>query len=436
MSAKIKGSLFLFLAFFAWAPSARSDFSGRLQFLEQDFYQPQIEPVRSLQDNLTLEIQEKMPLGESWRFLLEPKVQASTTSRISSMPYDLNLRDTLLEGKFDRTYVQLGSFVKVWEGPDGYNPMDIASMKDYRDPLSPDSLGSVGAALKGGGEIFTWDFFYVPWQTRSRLPGENSRWLPRRLSLPTQADGEVLLAPAEPRYQIDEGGQIDGALKNNFGARFGLRGAAWDMAVAGFEGAAQIPAFHVVLDGDLKSALPGAPPTVQFRNPLVVQPIDYRRRSFSALLVSSAVETWIFRLAGRYDRPLGADQALPDRSYQLVGGAEKTLMIAGQPVVISLQYAFGRSLQTQAGVLALSDPFANAVVYGFRWPIGESLVLSYSGIWSHEVGASYNKVEASKKIAEHWEVQGSFDRLRGRYDNPFGIWADQDRVSVGANFLF
>ncbi len=432
----MRAILFLLSFGFAFSPSAKAEMSGRLHFEEDEFYESQIEPIDHLQDTIYFEFESKNNINDWARILFEPRVQFSSDPHLADAPFDFNTRDTLVEFKLDDFHIQVGSFIKQWEGPDGFNPMDIGTVKNYRDPLAAENLGSAGINFFSGGKNISWDAFYIPWQTPSRLPGENSRWLPRKTPFPLQSGQNTLLLPAQPDLQVMDHQEINSARENNYGGRIQLHGESWDLSFAAYQGASQLPFFKVHIVGDLVATLPDGSTQIQLRNPIQLQPVEYLRQTFAAGFVSTISDTWVFRVAGRFDQPVGNDPQLPGPSDQFVGGFEKTFTVADQTVAVSLGYAYAQTLDPPSGVLTITDPFQNAILYGTRFPMGDKWIMYYGGLWSHRIGATYNRIRFERKLGESFTLDFGGDILRGPPDNLLGIWAAQSRASFGIQYHF
>ncbi len=427
----IKVGLLFFSGFFI-ANFALADLSGRLKLEESAFLKSQSAPVNQNETSLLLELESKNKLSEHWRFRFEPHLRLSSSEKIIADPIDGDFRDTQFEAKWGTAHLQLGSFIKVWEGTDGLNPMDIASMKNLRDPFSGENLGSLGVAASGGEKLITWDLIYIPQQTRSRLPGERSGWWPRKSSLPLQQDNQILLVPDQPAYEFLPRDERNHALQNNFGARLQLHGQSWDFSLAGFEGAAQTPLISPAISGVLISTSPQF--IVQMTNPILIQAIDYRRRSSAAAFVYTG-ESWIFRTAGRHEESLGSDPILPSQYDQYVTGFEKTISLFKQNVIFVLQYAFGKKPQS-SGVLSAQNLFERAYLFGIRWPFNEQLLFSASGFYDTVKNSSYQRYALQRKISDAFSAELAAEQFTGPTDSLLGIWSNQNRASLGISFLF
>ncbi len=428
----------IFFILLSFVQSAHADFSsteltGRIRAEDQYFYGSQVAPIEHQQDNYSFEFEAKTNFGSSFRLLVEPKLQLSSTPNLVDTTLDFNPRDTYLESKFLGMHFLIGSFIKVWEGPDGYNPMDITTVKNYRDPLNPENLASTG--ISGGGEIgkLSWELFYVPIQTAPRLPGENSRWLPRKAPFPLKSDALTLVIPDHPDIQVAAHDELNSALKNNYGGRLQIHSESTDLFLAGFDGVAQLPIFRAKIFLEVLAGHPSNEATVKRAQ---IQPVDYRRQTAAVGIASQLSDTWLLRMAGRYDQSVGTDPQLPGWSQQFVGGFEKTFNLFDQTVLVFLQYAYGIKPDAAPGTLIITDPFQNAFLYGLRLPIGERFVIYYGGLWSHLMGANYDRIRFERKVFEHWTFDIEGDWIRGPSNNPLGIWANENRASLGVLYQF
>lgn len=413
--------------------TAAADIAGRLRFEGQSFQQPPSPSLPQEEGSVEFELEAAHDWNEHWGFSFEPRLRLSSVSHEADTAWDGDFRDTSLNYKTDSWRLQLGSFMKIWEGTDGVNPMDIASMKNLRDPLSGDSLGSWGLALSGGQTVVTWDALYVPWQTLPRLPGDNSAWLPRHTDLPLEADNEQLLVPADPQYQILPHTQINQAWQNNFGGRLQFHGSAWDLSFAYFEGASQIPALRPYVSGDLVETAPLF--IVQMTNPIQIQPVDYRRRTISAGFVYTK-DSWVFRLATRHEQPLGDDPILPGWWDQSVAAVEKTFTMGEQTLIWSLIYSYENHSNQSLSILASPDPFEDSIMSGLRWPINDYWLLSWMGLWDTKYGSQLERLTVQRKLGDHWSTEVSGDWYHGADDTLLGLWQEQSRGRVAGIFSF
>ena len=424
-----------------------ADVAGRVRLEGTTFFKKQTSAVDQNLGSFVFELETKHALTDQIRFRFEPRFHFSSDPKIVDAPADGDLRDTQFEGKVSSLRLQLGSLVKVWEGTDGLNPMDLTSMKNLRDPLAQESLGSLGVSLAGGEGFLTWDLLYVPQQTPSRLLGETSPWWPRSHILPIQRENQELRLPEEPEYRLLPRESFGHSLENNGGLRVQLHGGSWDFSLAGFEGAAQTPLLQPVILGNAIEVKPRL--VVQMDNPIQLRPIDYRRRSVAGALVWTH-ESWIVRLAGRHDQPIQGDltvpewmagsglttqDLLPSWSSQGILGLEKTVAIHDQSVIFVLQVAYGVNPES-GGVFSSQDLFQRAVLYGFRWPWSDVTTFNYSGFYEFKKNSSYGRLQWQRKITDPTLVEVSLDFFKGPPESLLGVWSNQSRGILAFVYQF
>lgn len=412
---------------FQFQTASAAEFSGRVRLEAQSFFAKPPPSVTDPLGFLVAEFEARDALSENWRWRFEPRARFASASGVMQEDADFDPRDTHLEGRFGSLRLQAGSFVKVWEGTDGVNPMDIASMKNLRDPLAIEPLASMGIALSGDGDFFTWDLVLVPRQTPSRLPGSRSAWWPRWERLPLQTEDLVLLLPDDPVYEIRDRIELDRALSNNVGIRARLHGESWDFSLAAFEGLAQTP---MLIPTDLSLELVEVFPVLRLQaaNPISIVPMDYRRRTVSGAFVH-AFGTWIVRAAGRHDLPLGDAAEALTWTDQYVLGVEKTVAIGDESVVFLLQGASARRPETE-NLLSGTDVFKEAALYGVRWPWGESHLFTFAGFTDLPTGAVYSRLAYQLKITDSVSVETVADLLQGPDFTLVGAFANQSRGTV------
>lgn len=437
-----KALLWLTLASILTTSPSHAETAGRVRIGADHFFTRQLDPVASDEGFLGLELEGKYKLSDWLRFRLEPKARFSTADKIVDDQIDGDFRDSGFEGKFGNVRFQLGTFIRAWEGTDGLNPMDIASMKNYRDPLAGENLSSLGIAFSGGQGFMTWDVLWVPRQTQSRLPGEKSPWLPRRATLPLEKESTRLLVPENPTYEILGREVHNDALDHNRGARLQFHGKSWDLSVAGFDGASQTPYLFPIITGTLIESTPSRT-TIQMGNPIRIMPIDYRRQTMAGAFVYTH-DTWIFRIAGRHDQPVGNGPIvqtsvggvdLPTWSSQFVGGLEKTVTVRDQNVIFSLQGAYGQSPES-GSIISASDLFRRAVLGGVRWPWNDDLVFSFAGFYETQKGGGYARLGAQKKLSDPTTLELYADGTEGPDDSLLGVWRDQKRAGLALLYQF
>ena len=408
--------------------------SGQIKFRENVYLNNEPSPVPQSDTEGVLQFEDRKPLSNSWLVQVQPSARLYDAPRAGAFVVDFDGRNSYLETRANNFYLELGSFIKEWSGTDGINPMDIATIKSYRDPINSQSLGSWGIAAKSRGlTSWSWQMFYVPWQTSTKLPLAYTGWWPRTTTLPLNLNGVQALLPGDFTYDIDSPEILNQADENNFGARLQFHGNSWDAALAAFQGQSQVPLFRTTVQGNVVEASPIE--VVQMTNPVHIQPVEYLRRTVSALFVYNQ-NPWIYRIAGRYDLPVGSDSILPGWSEQFVGGLERTLVLANQTVILSLQYARAVMPSPPQSILNLSDPFQSALLWGARWPLNENLLLAYSGLNDFKFHSYYDNLTLQDSIGEHWSFSLAAEVIGGPTNSLFGTWKDQSRGYLTATYGF
>ncbi len=411
---------FIFISIFV-VPAFAS--SGRIRLRENVYLNEQPNPVPQSDSEVTLQYESKTPLPNNWLFQFQPDVRLFDAPASGTFAADFNSRDTNFKMRTNDLYFEFGSFVKEWEGTDGINPMDIATIKTYRDPIHSDSLGSWGISVTSHtSTAWSWEAFYVPWQTPAIMPLGYSGWWPRSASLPLDQNGTQVLLPGQIEYAINSPQILNNADENNFGARLQFHGDSWDAALAGFQGQSQIPVFRPTTYGNLIETYPMN--VYQMSDPVNLQPVEYLRQTVSALFVYNS-NPWIFRISGRYDQPIGNDPLLPGWSEQFVGGVERTITVRDRTMILSLQYAAGVMPNYPSSFLNLSDPFQSSLIWGLRYPLSDNLLLVYSGLNDFQFHSYYDELSLEDSIGDHLSVSLAAEVLGGPPDSLFGLWKNQ-----------
>jgi hypothetical protein len=274
---------------------------------------------------------------------------------------------------------------------------------------------------------------WIPRQTRSQLPGEESAWLPRHTNLPLKSDNVDVLLPDRVEYQFLPREERDNALDNNIASRIQIHGNHGDMAIAYFEGAADMPQFKPVLDVVPIEISPRE--IYQIQSPVRLVPIDYRRRS-GGIFLSAAVKEWILRFATRYDQPIGDNSnSLPSWSDQTVAGVEKSFEAWGDLVTVIIQGAWAHSGGDRS-VLSIQDLYDRAVLLGIRWPIGENWTVLLSGLRSGRDQSTFAQLDVSHRISDEWTIQFIATSLDGPSTSLLGLMSDHDRIALRVTRAF
>jgi hypothetical protein len=400
--------------------------SGHVSLEALEFVDSEPSPVSQNEERLEIEYDRNLRFNRSWSFHFHPFLQQTTAIHAWQTPTFIDLHDFNIEFKKRWIFFRVGFLTLHWEGTDGLNPMDIATMKNLGDPLHPLTKSSAGVQIGHSASHYDFEAEWIPQQTPSDLPGNASAWWPRRIDLPLRSQNVQLLLPQNVQYQVLSRQQYDHALSSNYAARFKLHGDWGDGALAYFEGAADTPILHPI--GNVNSNNVISSQIFQLSNPIQIQPIDYRRRTTAASL-STTWGSWIFRVASRHDQPLGTDSSLPGWSWQTVGGVERSFDIASDTVTVILQGAWVHH-SNDANLISINDLYDRAVLLGLRIPIGESWTVLVSGFRSPAGHSVYSEVHISHQFNDNWngEIFGQY--LNGSDTSLLGILRNNDRVGT------
>ncbi|MES2962797.1 MAG: hypothetical protein V4760_02830 [Bdellovibrionota bacterium] len=434
MSDSLKRELALLILFATFSMSAAQagEGSGRVSIEGLQTLTEQPAPVSSTEGRGEIEYNRRFTFGEKFSLRIHPYLYGNTVHQSWERPVTVDPRQLFLEYSHESFYARAGYDTLRFEGTDGVNPMDIASMKDLGDPLASPTRASGGLQLGYSGENTDFQIMYIPRQTESSLAGETSPWWPRRLTLPLRTESTELLLPERVEYKILSRREENEALSNNVTARLQFRSSYGDLAIAGFEGASEIPALHPILTATPVSI--GAKSVFLLQSPVQIIPIDFRRRTVAGL-ISVPVSSWIFRVAARYDQPIGDSKNVPTWSEQSVAGVEKTLEIGSNSVIVIVQGSWSRRPEGSS-LLSLQDIFDRAILLGLRYPMGESWSFLASGFSNTKDGSWIAQATVSRRWENGWSVDAGWMGLEGPAGSLLGSFSENDRASLKVTRAF
>ena len=344
----------------------------------------------------------------------------------------LDPRSAYLELSFSQNWFRAGFMTFKWEGTDGLNPMEIATMKDWSDPLNSQTRASGAVAYGRSGENYDLEVAYIPWQTRSLLPGEKSAWLPRQATFPLRTDEFELLLPQEVNYRYGEHQSLNDPRKHNATGRFQLRTSFGDMAVGYYEGLADTPAVVPTLNVVPVQVNPKQ--IFSLLNPVEVLPYDYRVRTVSGLY-SKPLGPWILRLAARYDSPIGDDENIPSWSQNTVAGFERSFDLGPNTITAILQAAWVR-VPESTSLLSVRDVFNRTILLGLRYPVGENWVFVYSAMASTRDASYFTRLDGSYRLNDNWKLNGTLEAIDGPSESLLGVFGRNDRATIGISAVY
>jgi hypothetical protein len=366
------------------------------------------------------------------RFHFQSWYKGDGLSRDPAERNQFELQDLSLELKKSSRKIKLGFSTINWEGTDFLNPMDLISVKNWRDPLNPQNRGMAGAFYSDQIGDFSWDLVYIPVQSKPELPGEKSPWWPRRINLPVERDDMTLLLPDHVAYDIQSDETLDRAFLNNAALRLQYHGDNWDFSVGAHEGVAGTPLLLPIVD---VTPIEVSPKQIYLLNsPVRIQPLYYRERSVAFALVKSA-GTWIFRLTGQHAQSLGEDPRLPGWSEYGVLGVEKNIEWGEQGITLLFQYTQSRRPQSET-VSLLSSLLEKAAMFGWRWPVTEKWTWNTALFQEQKYYSLFLHSDVKYSLGDHWSVGAGGDIFSGSRDSVIGIYDHNSRVTSQISYLF
>lgn len=414
---------------------ALAEGTGHVSLGGTDQFVGQPTPTVRADAQAEFEFEQNFELSSTTNFHFHPWGRASTAPGVWQNQQDFDPREIDFGWQISPEVLgRFGFFTLKWEGTDGLNPMDIATMKNFGDPLNSPTKASLGAQLSGTKGPIDWEVAWIPQQTSSAMPGGNSPWWPRKTSLPVKSSQEQLLLPDQVAYQFTSRQELNHALSNNIALRLQSHLESVDLAIASVEGAAQTPILQPVLDATLVGTPSADQIVLQLNSPVVIQSYDYRRRT-TAASVGWTKGAWIFRAASRYDQSLGDSSLLPGWSQQTVLGFERSLQFGNKSVTAIVQGAWSRHPQ-DGSLISVQDLFDRALLLGLRMPIGDDLTITVSGFKSDHDGSSYEQIESSYRWSDHWGTTATVQALQGPAMSLLGILRDNSRAGLKTSYAF
>jgi hypothetical protein len=319
-----------------------------------------------------------------------------------------------------------------WEGTDGLNPMDIASMKDWSDPLLTETRASGAIAVGRSGDAYDFEAAYIPYQTLWLLPGVKSPWLPRRFNFPIRSNEFELRLPDRVEYVFNDPVELGDARRNNVASRLQIRSSIADVSLAYYEGLADSPALEPALD---VTTIPGQPTNVfLLLSPVHITPVAYRVRTVAGYL-SRTFGQWIFRASSRYDQPLGDDARVPDWSQYTVAGVERSFDLGSNTWTALVQGAWTRAPESTS-LISVRDVFNQTVLFGLRAPIGDDWTAMLSGFKTTRDSSYYTKLEGGYRWNDHWRTDASLEFLDGPAETLLGVFGANDRAMLSLSGVY
>lgn len=326
--------------------------------------------------------------------------------------------------------IKLGYSIRVWEGTDVVNPMDVIHSRNYTDPLNSRLRSAPGLFYDDSWGDFSWDFTYLIKQQNSKLPGENSQWYPRRLYLPLEISGYRVLLPSDLRYRVYDDIEVESALDNNIALRLQYQGSTFGLSVAGYEGTAATP----YLSPDIVLDVSATDNELTARTPIGIQPYNYRQRVLAASMVWTW-GSWILRAAGHHMQPLAKGENIPNWSQLGVVGIEKTFFLGDQMFILLVQ-AIGSERPESGGLSMLESLYKESYMAGLRWTISEKWTWLQAFFQEQEGYSHFYHSEIDFNFAPAWNLKFQADFFQGPPPSVLGTYSNNDQVILKTSYAF
>ena len=421
------------------ADTWKSTLHGDLE-VDSDNYEYALGPTNRYLETARFSLDETIKYGKKFKIKLDPLLQADPLDHSPSERYWFDVPAGYVQYQASGFTLQLGMNTYTWGVTDGYNPLDVVSAKRYQDPLKADKLGAPSAYVKKEFGKFSVEGIYIPFQRRSILPGENSRWLPREVlsttSIGSGTQSATLYLPPNLDYSYLQYQERDRALENNVGMRMQVDGIlkGLDASLEGFEGAAGTPAIDVGASGVGTFTNQGL---IIHANPLVnLTPVYYRQQVAGGSLVYANFGM-IFRAEAAITRVISRGSDLPGHADEWVFGIERPVTVASRDLTVLLQGTYARHEDPLSNsTTSLNRIFDRAGILGFRYSFSEKLSAMASGLYDTESHGELAHLEAAYSINDAWKVGIAGDALWGDPSTPLGSYNKNDRIIVSAKTAF
>lgn len=378
--------------------------------------------------------------GRTHSFKFHPVIKGSANKDQRQNTVDVNPKELYYQAAGSAFTLRIGAFTPYFEGTDGLNPMDIATVKDYSDILRIDNRASGGIWLGYGSGKFESEFFYVPIQTPGLYPGDKSVWWPRQYRLPVQTEEYELRLPPAVDYHVRDDDPVKGAMQNNFGLRLQYHGDLGEIAFAGFDGTAQWAHLQPEVVSNVVS-VEGGKNIILVESPVRIHPMSYRRRTGSAF-VAIPMGSFLVKAASRYDQSLQVIElpAPPNAdkgwSSQTVFGIERTFNFGEQHMLTVLLQGVSGHESAGGGVLSVNEILNGSGILGLRWASGDAAVTTMAGFYNPKTKSQFIDFNLSYRWSDHWTSELIYQMLDGPPESAIATWADRDRAGLRLTATF
>lgn len=370
-----------------------------------------------------------------WRFVSQPLVQLSPHNLSVEERIYFDPNETYVRLKNDDFSLQLGSTLFAWGITDGYNPLDIINSRQYYDPLHARKQGALSVIFSQSFNSWDYEIVYIPENQSARLPGTQSRWLPREVFIPEGTQSEfVLNLPEELRYTYSPRQNLNDALKNNFAMRLQRPGASFDTAISFFEGAANFPLVQPEVTGTVVQVSPKT--IINVDTDVTLHSKNYRIRH-GGLAITVTRPQFLLKYATAYTQSLGADPLLPGWTHESVLGLEKNFNLSADLLLITiLQHSFINSERNSDSNFSVKEIFRRAWMLGGRLIWKDTWTFSFLGLQETLHLSHYEEISIAHRLQDHWNISLMANLISGPKDTALGVYHNNSSVSFSVSRSF
>lgn len=374
---------------------------------------------------LELNLKTDWKANRQWRLRSDLELQTDQLSKDPEEMTQFNPKSFFIENKSTPVVMKLGYQTLIPDGPDILNPADVIHSKNMKDPTSPQALASAGLSLSQEWDLWQWEIFYIPQQTKPRLPGEQSAWWPREKRLPLESEFVTeAQIPSDIDYKITDEIEINQALKNNYAFRLQRKSESFEALLLYYEGLSQDP--HLFFSASSTNFV--------LDSPVLLIPFYYRHQVVAGTFVLP-IGSFSLKGGANWIKPVGDDTRLPGEESTNVIGIEKNIETRKGIVTVLVQHE-GQKRQAKDQISFLRSVFENAWSLGLRIPWGEDTQLIGGYIYDTVGKSSVSKASLTRRLTDSLSVNLDGQWLDGPENTLVGLYTKYDRYSVGLSYFW
>lgn len=398
---------------------------GSLSGYSQKWAIPENEFTQNRSTGLLLSGNLNFELGKNISSFIEGNGQSDSESNQPEDRQEILLKNFYFQYLVRMWQFRIGTQILTMAPTDIINPLDVIHPRNYRSPLSPESMGSEGISLNGDFGSMIATLFFIPKQKTHRWPSSTSLWWPREKRLPVETGfGDYGEIPVDIQYSIHSGEVVDNSLENNFMLRWQWLASQFEWTIQYYQGLSQDPRMFVTAQ------------TTNFilESPVILTPFYYRHENWASSLVLP-FKNFVLKMAGHLSQSLGSDPRTPKAESTWVASIEKNVEANWGLVTLIIQHS--RIFKKDKNEVSfLRSVFENSWMLAARIPIGENHQILGGGVYDSLGKSSMLRLDYKYRIGDHWSWDVGIQSLQGPADTMIGLYEKYDSVSTKLNFIW